>query len=413
MHRTLASLALAGAALLCLPGCPLMTVGPTHRPDPMIDQARRLERFDGTHAHFLDHTSVRLAGIATSGLTPEQRDAMVELANHGLPADAIVQPLAGGAGRVVLIDAAYPRVGPPWGRRGVESGRAPLIRVIDDIYPIRVDLGMVLVAHGKAPPDPKSLAEATWLPAPELGQHRVGLWLIQGDSLNMADQRISVAQAYEKVHAQAQRDHLGIYETPIDRLLDAAARGQTQRVEEILNQHDMPPDAPDRFGRTALQMAVVYRRVETAAFLIDRGADLEQTAGDERTMLELARGLDIQKLLIERGAEVRPMWQSVRLLGDAAAANRTDIVALVLDHGIAVDAPDRRDNTALMYAARGYAVDTTRLLLDRGADPAHRNPKGESPADWVRQRIKRRKDKLHTHADRVLEMLAEAEAQGR
>jgi len=53
----------------------------------------------------------------------------------------------------------------------------------------------------------------------------------------------------------------------------------------------------------------------------------------------------------------------------------------LLDRGTAVDAPTREGETALFYAARRAMPAAVRLLLQRGADPAHEDYLGDTPVD--------------------------------
>ena len=62
-------------------------------------------------------------------------------------------------------------------------------------------------------------------------------------------------------------------------------------------------------------------------------------------------------------------WNSWTPLMWAAAGpgGRADIAALLIDRGADLEATNKIDRTALLYAARGGNVDAVRLLIDRGA----------------------------------------------
>ena len=96
-------------------------------------------------------------------------------------------------------------------------------------------------------------------------------------------------------------------------------------------------------GRTALHHAAQGGHTETAALLLDRGADIKAKdyteSGYGRTALQLAA-----------------LW------------GHTETAALLLDRGADIEAKAYYGQTALHYAARGGKAETAALLLDRGAD---------------------------------------------
>lgn len=63
----------------------------------------------------------------------------------------------------------------------------------------------------------------------------------------------------------------------------------------------------------------------------------------------------------------------------AAAANDTEIIALLHHYHAPLNAQDDYGNTPLHYAARGRGHDSTRVLLECGANPSLRNKHGETP----------------------------------
>ena len=71
-------------------------------------------------------------------------------------------------------------------------------------------------------------------------------------------------------------------------------------------------------------------------------------------------------LLISMGADVRR--QGGPFLADVAVRAPAEIVAMFLDHGVDVNAPDALGDTALMAAVRTGRQDRVQLLLNRGAD---------------------------------------------
>ncbi len=115
-------------------------------------------------------------------------------------------------------------------------------------------------------------------------------------------------------------------------------------------------------GWTPLHVAVAADRREVVDLLLDAGADLEATTEHGRTPLHVALEFapGLVDLLLARGAE--PDGAAAAYLGDTAR------LAARLDSGQSA-VRDRAEISLLGFAAMGGSVDTVALLLDRGADP--------------------------------------------
>ena len=117
---------------------------------------------------------------------------------------------------------------------------------------------------------------------------------------------------------------------------------------------------------------------------------LAAVASGEREALDaaLAAGGDPN----QRGTGGEPVLSHAAWRGDAAMA------AALIDAGAAVDGTSDCGNAALMHAAACGHLEVLRLLLDRGADPAHRNKWELTAEDWAQW------------PDNAAEILAELEA---
>ena len=139
--------------------------------------------------------------------------------------------------------------------------------------------------------------------------------------------------------------------------------------------------------------------------LVERGADVNATAGDGSTALLWASHRDLPEsveLLIEAGADVNrandlgatPLWAASengslavvdQLLDAGADPNRSlrhgetplmavarsgnaGVAAALLEHGADPNATGPRHQTALMWAVLNLAPDVVKVLVDRGAD---------------------------------------------
>ena len=76
--------------------------------------------------------------------------------------------------------------------------------------------------------------------------------------------------------------------------------------------------------------------------------------------------------------------EALRNSSTAASGPSVQAVEWLLARGAAVDARSPNGSTALMMAARYGAIDATDLLLAKGANPALRNDRELSAADFAR-----------------------------
>lgn len=127
-------------------------------------------------------------------------------------------------------------------------------------------------------------------------------------------------------------------------------------------------------------------------FLLARGADPNRNLrGESHTALECAAysaSIPTLILLLDAGAQIKTRSALVM----AAREGRTDVVAYLLDRGADVDeVPDNDDiydnerqlglGNALCTAARTGKAEVVKLLLERGANRQVRDTLGRTPLD--------------------------------
>ncbi len=146
-------------------------------------------------------------------------------------------------------------------------------------------------------------------------------------------------------------------------LIKAAAAGDTQRIETLLNQGNLV-DARDKRGYTAL-MAV-----------LDKGEKPPSQAPHPGLPAMLYRAT--VNLLLARGADVNAKDnRSVTPLMLALANGYPDVVPLLLDRGADVNARDNTGKSPLMYASPQLPL--IKMLLAKGAFVNARDDTGETP----------------------------------
>ncbi len=185
-------------------------------------------------------------------------------------------------------------------------------------------------------------------------------------------------------------------------LLYATHYGDRELVQALLAA-GADPSLSNRYGVAPIHEAARSADVELLRMLIEAGADVHHAlpAGDTPLMLTARTSrVGAVQLLIDHGADVNAaeQWQGQTALMYAAASNRADVVATLIRAGADLNVttalnelprrvPAARFNvefplggmTALALAAREGAADSTRRLLEAGADPDIRTPEGFSP----------------------------------
>ena len=137
----------------------------------------------------------------------------------------------------------------------------------------------------------------------------------------------------------------------------AARLGNIKAVKDYIETGADPDTQDKHYGETALQWAAAGRHEETAALLLENGADPDIPSGAGLTALHAAAGRGLARMTAD-------------FLKNGADPN--------------IQAKDGR--TALYYAAqsgaRGHA-ETMALLLEEGADPNRQNKDGETALHWT------------------------------
>jgi ankyrin repeat protein len=163
------------------------------------------------------------------------------------------------------------------------------------------------------------------------------------------------------------------YVHPLDgrgALHEASMRGYANLVPLLVNA-GADATARDRFGQTALDIALAYKNGNVVATLLLLGQKLKQSQEIAEETMESAtlRGqTEIARILLDNGFDVnKPSVKGTSYLNDAALKGQKKMVQLLLDHGARVTERNQTGGTALHDAALGGNVDVVTLLLNHGA----------------------------------------------
>lgn len=142
-------------------------------------------------------------------------------------------------------------------------------------------------------------------------------------------------------------------------LPEAAALGDTERIETLLRRDpdDVAAVGPD--GATALHLAAHFGHVDAMRVLLQGGADAN--------------------VCTEHGFANTPLHA-------AAAGRQTEAIQVLLESGADVNARDRNGYTALHVAAVGGDREAVRALLDAGADASAKGPDDKTPRQLAADR---------------------------
>jgi ankyrin repeat protein len=189
-------------------------------------------------------------------------------------------------------------------------------------------------------------------------------------------------------------------------LLVAASTNGTAETVGLLLEKGADVNAADSTGVTPLIAAATVGDATVPTLLLARGADANARANvgqaatalmgaayngnAELTRLLLARKVELDVVSADRTGTVKngPVrFGNVTALHMATMSGSAEVVKLLLDAGAAVDTPDVRGMTALMWSVSTDHPEprVVRMLLRKGAEASVGSHLAESTLDWARK----------------------------
>jgi ankyrin repeat protein/beta-lactamase regulating signal transducer with metallopeptidase domain len=166
----------------------------------------------------------------------------------------------------------------------------------------------------------------------------------------------------------------------------AAYRGDLTRVRAFV-ESNTGIDVRDQFNCTPLHWATLADTTQVAGFLLAKGANVNARDNLGGTPLVAARGLDMVKLLISKGADVNAKigWYPMTRLHRACSEGNEDIADVLIANGADFDAFGLRGLSPLHLAAGAGHNSIVELLIKRGADVNAKHRIGPTVLEYAKR----------------------------
>ncbi|KMT02711.1 hypothetical protein BVRB_8g193000 [Beta vulgaris subsp. vulgaris] len=173
-----------------------------------------------------------------------------------------------------------------------------------------------------------------------------------------------------------------------DDVYTAAAYGDMEKLERLVERENCSVSEPDALGYFALQWAALNNRTAAARYILEHGGDINAVDHTGQTALHWSavRGaIQVAELLLQEGARVNVAdmygYQTTHV---AAQYGQTAFLYhIVMKRNADPDVPDNDGRSPLHWAAYKGFADCIRLLLFLDAYRGRQDKEGCTPLHWA------------------------------
>lgn len=164
---------------------------------------------------------------------------------------------------------------------------------------------------------------------------------------------------------------------------DAVEQGDLEEVKRLV-EGGAPLDWSPETGFGALHKALEDGRTDIAAYLLEKGADVNAKAIEGVTPLHIVGDATLTSRLIDKGARIEATSDTLGTpLNAAILSGLYEVAEVLIAHGAETDARDAHRSTPLHHASGRGDLDSVRLLVSKGADVNASNEPGFRPLHWA------------------------------
>ncbi len=173
--------------------------------------------------------------------------------------------------------------------------------------------------------------------------------------------------------------------TPDSSIHEAAKAGNLEQIKKILALDNKQLNAKDSLGYTPLHWSLIRAQWQTAACLLDEGADPMLTGSDGATTLHCAANHDNAEIIVRLTAKgvdpnVKNIWGNTPLALTVQRGCANTARALIA-HGADIQAQTEEGWTPLHLAYRSGQPLLREILIKLGADVQARDRANKKPVD--------------------------------
>ncbi|KAM5386800.1 hypothetical protein ACJZ2D_000093 [Fusarium nematophilum] len=243
---------------------------------------------------------------------------------------------------------------------------------------------MLLKAGAKYDPKEKDGETPLWLAAQGGHDQIVKMLLSKG--------RRPIHQAAMNGHTEVVRLLLANQEVDADSKDDerltpfwmAAQEGHDQIVKMLLSKGANPNAIWEKTGRRPIHQAARNGHTEVVRLLLanqEVDADPKDSNGITPLFCASHQGnYQTFKMLLDRGADMEAIWQEYhyRPIHQAAQGGHLEIVRLLIENKVDLNAKEKNGGSPMMLAARGGFLEVVELLIENGASICMEANEGET-----------------------------------